>query len=110
MLLDALSLDLRMRGYRPATCREYVRLLKPLEASDGLSLSLTRAAVAGWIHDASTDSQKRWRYLAINALCRMMTEEGELAENPCARIRMPQEKAKPQPILRDHELHKLLAT
>ena len=29
MLLDALAIDLRMRGYRPAAWRGYVRMLKP---------------------------------------------------------------------------------
>lgn len=110
MILQSLRLDLELRGYKASTIREYERTLSALVTDGNLSLPLNRLAVAHWIQEARTPSTRRHRYLAINALCRMLVEEQELEVNPCSKIPMPKEHVKPQPILSEVDLKKLLAS
>lgn len=104
MLRESLKLDLQMRDFKPKTIEDYLRHLKTLpERFDKLH-------VARWIQEASSPSTRRHRYLAINALCRMLVEEDELESNPCERIPMPKEHTKPQPAVSAAELAQLIAS
>ena len=59
---------------------------------------------------ADTQSKRRHRYLAANALCRALVEDGTLAQNPCDAIKMPIELISPQPTLSDRDYLALLGT
>ena len=107
MLHDELKLHLQLRGLKPHTVGEYLRTLQSWFERD---LQPTKTQVASWIYEPESQSLRRHRYLAINALCRMLVEEEELAQNPCTKIPMPKEHSKPQPALADEALKKLLAT
>jgi integrase/recombinase XerD len=93
------------------TIRQYGALAKrfldwlPVPIED-----VTRSHMIEWINEGSTPSQKRWRYLAVNALGRMLVAEEIIDRNPADRITMPKEPVTPQPILTDDALAGMLAT
>lgn len=102
--VEALRLDLASREFKPATIKDYLSYLKDLPEG------LDRRSVQAWIQQGSTLSTRRHRYLAINALCRMLVADKELESNPCESISMPKEPEKPQLIAEDDHIAKLLAT
>lgn len=109
-VLALLAADMRSRGLTPRTIAAYTRIIRPfLDERPDLE-SLTRLNVSDWIYSADTKSKQRHRYLAINALCRALVDEGTLASNPCAQVKMPVEAESPQPSLSDEDFRRLLAT
>ena len=109
-VLSLLAADLRSRGIAPRTVAAYTRIIRPFVDQRSDLESLNRLDVAEWIYSADTESKQRHRYLAMNALCRALVDEGSLASNPCAQVKMPVEAESPQPSLTDEAFRRLLAT
>jgi len=110
MLLRLLRTDLQARGLLPPTAAEYARQLKPLLASGRDVLAMTKADVVEWVNERPTQSMRRFRWLAIKSLFRMLVAEGLVDEDPCVGVRMPKEQVRPQPFLSDADFERLLAS
>ncbi len=102
-LLVILMTDLRARGISQRTIDTYSRISAGFLASHEEITSISRATVADWVYSADTKSKQRHRYLAVNALCRALANDGLLETNPCGQIKMPVEAEAPQPTLTDGE-------
>jgi integrase len=103
--------DLTARGYALSTISEYVRydaafldwLPVPVEEID-------RLHVREFIADGPSPSQRRWRWLALKTLTRMLTGEGIISPDPMLGIRTPKLPECAQSILSDADLAALVAT
>lgn len=109
-LLGILRADLASRGLLPGTVNEYCRQLLPLLSSCPDVTSLTRTDVVSWINERDTASKRRFRWLAIKALFRMLIAEELATVNPCAEVRMPKEQTRPQPYISDATYNLLLSS
>lgn len=73
---------------------------------------LTRAAIREWLAQLSERGLEpgtvKTRYRGLFRFCGWLVDEGELEENPMAKLSPPVPKAKPVPILSDEELAALL--
>lgn len=94
-LLELLRSDVNRRGLLPSTSAEYVRLLRPLTQTVPDVIALTQAEIVSWISERDTPSKRRFRWLAIKALFRMLVEDQLVESNPCDKIKMPREQARP---------------
>ena len=109
-LLELLRSDVNRRGLLPSTSAEYVRQLRPLTQTVPDVIALTQAEIVSWISERDTASKPRFRWLAIKALFRMLVEDQLVESNPCDKIRMPREQARPQPYVSDVDYDRLLAS
>ena len=109
-LLDLLRNDLQRRGLLPPTAAEYCRQLRPLLAARPDVTTLTRQDVVAWINERDTQSKRRFRWLAIKALFRMLVEDELCESNPCEGVKMPKEQSRPQPYISDEDYERLVAT
>ncbi|MCE9621870.1 MAG: tyrosine-type recombinase/integrase [Actinomycetia bacterium] len=109
-MLGLLRVDLEGRGLLPGTINEYCRQLRPLLAEVVDVTSLSRTEVIAWIGERDTASKRRFRWLAIKALFRMLVDEELVASNPCNEVTMPKEQVRPQPYVSDETYAALLAS
>ena len=109
-LLQLLRGDLERRGLLASTAKEYCRQLRPLLGSVEDVTNMTRTAIVEWINERDTASKRRFRWLAVKALFRMLVDEELLNANPCTGVKMPQEQSRPQPYLSDADYNALLAS
>lgn len=109
-LLDLLKNDLQRRGLLPPTAAEYCRQLRPLLRDRVDVTTLTRPEIVAWINERDTQSKRRFRWLAVKALFRMLVEDELVDSNPCEGVKMPKEQARPQPYVSDEDYERLLAT
>lgn len=107
-LLRLLRGDLERRGLLPTTAAEYCRQLRPLLGEFEDVPLMTRQDITAWINERDTPSKRRFRWLAVKALYRMLTDEEIISENPCNGIKMPREQARPQPYVSDTDYIALL--
>lgn len=105
-----MAADMRSRGMQQRTIAAYGRIARQFIAEHPNIEDYTRLTISEWIYAADTKSKQRHRYLAINALCRALVEEEMLANNPCARIKMPIEPVTPQAILSDTDFDRLIGS
>jgi len=111
VLVRLLHHDLTARGYAAHTVHEYCRFNgQLLEWLDIPVECLDRARVLEWVGLGPTPSNRRWRWLAVKALSRLLVDEGILAEDVARRVPMPKQPQAPQPVLSDDALDALLAT
>lgn len=64
----------------------------------------------GHVLDTRASATAKQRYASLMQLFRWLEREGEIAENPMARVDPPKVEEKPIPVLTDTELKALLAT
>jgi site-specific recombinase XerD len=111
VLLRLLHHDLTARGYATHTVTEYVRFnRKFLDQLDTPVDRLDRGVALGWIAGGTSPSNRRWRWLALKSLTRLLVDESVLAVNPTSGIPMPKQPQTAQPILADGDLDALIAT
>jgi len=108
--LRLLKIDLERRGYAPSTTKQYLRIVKLFLESLDDPETLVEEDFRRWFHLGSTPSLKRWRWLALKQLARLLIEEGALAGDPFRGIPMPKEAVRPQPTLSDTDFAALVAT
>lgn len=111
LLTRSLTHDLRARNFAEHTIDQYVALAgRFLEWLPVPIEDVTRSHMIEWINEGKSPSQKRWRWLALKSLGRMLVDEEIIDANPANRITMPKEPERPQPILSDEALAAMLAT
>lgn len=75
---------------------------------------LSRAAIREWLAHLSDRGLEngtiKTRFRGLYRFCGWLVDEGELVDNPMARLSPPQPAAKPVPVLTDEELTALLKT
>lgn len=72
---------------------------------------ITHAALRAWLAELSRTREAgtvRLRLKGLQRFCRWAVEEGELAEDPTARLEIPRGPSKPVPVLADEEVRRLL--
>ena len=107
-LLRLLRGDLECRGLLPSTSAEYCRQLRPLLIFVQDVTLMNREQITAWINERDTPSKRRFRWLSVKALFRMLTEEEMVSSDPCAGIKMPREQFRPQPYISDRDYAALL--
>lgn len=113
-LLDSWLLSLNGAGLSPNTIRNYTETLtffyrwlgEPLDPAD-----IQRRHIDAWLAELRRQGQQptslATRYTGLRAWFRWLDEEGEIDDNPMARIKAPHIPEKPTPILSEDELKRL---
>lgn len=116
-LLGSWRRHLSAQRMSPATLATYSAAVRGLDRyleAEGLprtAADLRREHVEGFI----TDLLDKWtpatahnRYRALRSFFGWLTDEGEIADNPMARMKPPRLPEAPPPVLREQELRRLL--
>ena len=110
-LRRSLTADLRGREYSEHTIRQYVALASQFADWFGKPVDeATRLDFLEWMNEAHSASNKRWRWLAVKSLGRMLKAEEVWDSNPADRIPMPKVDEAVMPILEDDAFAALLRT
>jgi site-specific recombinase XerD len=116
-LLTSFAIELEAQGKAPRTVALYTQSVdmftgwladrdRPATADQ-----ITHAALRAWLAELSQTREPgtiRLRLKGLQRFCRWAVEEGELDDDPTARLEIPRGPSRPVPVLTDEEVRRLL--